>query len=91
MDFSVLHNSGLWARVAGLHPAQILRPQHMIALKIPLAHARLMFSTKKKFVWMLTMPRPRPRLGNNHIGNLLTLEMCSLTPENDHSNKPHLH
>ena len=47
MDFSVLLNSGLWARVAGLHPAQILRPQHMIALKMPPACVRLTFPTKQ--------------------------------------------
>ena len=45
----------------------------------------------KSFFPDLAMPRPRPRLGNNHIGNLLPLEMCSLFPENDHSNKPQLH
>ena len=49
----MLFNSGLWARVSGLHPAQILRPQHMIALKMLLARARLMFSTKNRFfrIW----------------------------------------
>jgi hypothetical protein len=91
LDSSVLPNSGLWIRGAGLHPAQILRPQDIIALKMPPAHARLMFSTKNCFFSDLAMPRPRPRLGNNHIGNLLPLEMCSLSPENDYSNKPHLH
>ena len=44
-DSFVLLNSGTWAKVAGLHLAQILRSQHMIALKILLAHVRLMFVT----------------------------------------------
>ena len=75
--------------VADLHPAQILRPQHMIALKMPTVYSRLICSSF--FFSDLAMSRPRPRLGNNHIGNLLPLEMCSLFSENDHSNKSHLH
>ena len=53
LDSYVLPNSGLWVRVAGHHPAQILRPQHMIALKMPPADARLMFSTTNHFfrIW----------------------------------------
>ena len=52
----MLPNSGLWGRVAGLHPAQILRPQHMIALKMPPAPARLMFSTRNSYflIWPST-------------------------------------
>ena len=53
---SVLLNSGLWARVAGLHPVQILRPQHMIALKMPPAYVRPMFSTTISFFGSVHVP-----------------------------------
>ena len=70
----MLPNSGLWGRVAGLHPAQILRPQHLIALKMPPAPARLMFCTKNRYFFDLAIRRSRTRLGNNHICNLLPLK-----------------
>ena len=91
LDSFVLHNSGLWARVAGVHLAQIQRSQHMIALKIPICLCKINVFYNKSFVPVLAISRSRARLGNNHIGNLLPLEMCSLSTQNDHSNKPHLH
>ena len=48
-DSSVWLNSGPWAKVGGLHPAQILRSQHLIALKILPVNVKLMFSTKNRF------------------------------------------
>ena len=45
-DSSALFNSGLWATVAGLHPAQILRSHHLITLEILPADVKLMFSKK---------------------------------------------
>ena len=85
LDSSVLLNCGLWARVAGLHPVQTLRSQHMIVLKIPFALVRPLFITKLIFFDYGHVP-VTARLGNNHIGKLLPFEMCSLLPENDHSN-----
>ena len=60
LDSSVLFNSGLWARVAGVHPAQILRLQHMIALKMPPAYFRLMSSTKNRFFRIWPCPGHAP-------------------------------
>ena len=90
-DSFVLLNFWLWAKVASLHPAQILKSQHMIALKIFPAHVRLMFSTKNRVFSVLAISRSCPRLGNNHIGNMLQLGMSSLSPKKDNFNKPHLH
>ena len=60
LDSSVLLNSGPWARVAGLHRAQNLRSQHMIALKMPPAHVRLMFSTTNRFFRIWSCPGHAP-------------------------------
>ena len=59
-ESSVLLNSGLWAKAAGLHPAQILRSQHVIALKILLVHVRLLFSTKNRFLCFGPFPGHAP-------------------------------
>ena len=70
LDSSVLLNSGLWARVAVLHPAQILRPQHMIALEIPHAYVRHMFSRKNRFVRIWPCP------GHVHAWEITTSATC---------------
>ena len=59
-DSLVLLSFGLWATVAGLHIAQILRSQHLIALKILLVHVKLMFFTSNRFFRFGPLPGHAP-------------------------------